>query len=765
MRRAFIGIFLIALFALLAFGFYRFFGDDAARKERHLKRGEEYLTSLKFKEAIIEFKNVVAIDPEDPVGYYKLGLAYYRLGGLDNLKSAFSAFERAVELDSSLYEAHLRLGELYLLSGDFDKAKEKAELVLAERSDSLEALILLGRSLAGLKRLDEAVRTLEKAVAIHGSQAAPYVELARVYMVRKDFSKAEKLYRKAVELDRGIGPRLELAGLYSTIGKVRRAEEELREALKVRPDDLTVYVLLAGLYVKEGRPEKAEATLKEAIRKASSDSRYIALADFYIQNKRPEEAVATLEAGLERVPESLPILLRLLDLLIGIGEIEKAKTYVDEALKDNPNSPQLLYVRGRIDILEGRFADAIVYLRRAVKEAPRFYLGHYYLGIAHRLKGEIELAVSEMERALEINPAFVPARIELAALRIASREYGLALEEVEKVLDSDPANFQALIIGGDAYLGLKEFKKAEGMFKRALNLQKDSPLVHYRLGIAYRGQKRIGAAIESFEKALSLDRGFMPPLLELISIDLSRGDVKGASRRVDREIARTENDPFLYYLKGKIYVRAKDYRRAEKAVKKAISMDRDFIGAYMLLGDILAAKGALKEAVEQYKRAADIRPDLPGPYMFLGILYEKMGMIEEAKESYKKALEIDPAFVPAANNLAWLYSEYGGNIDVALTLARQARERLSDNPYVADTLGWIYYKKNSLFNALILLEESAKKLPDNPIVRYHLGMVLYKRGEKERAREELEKALALSRDFPGVEEARETLERLSSAGS
>jgi tetratricopeptide (TPR) repeat protein len=128
---------------------------------------------------------------------------------------------------------------------------------------------------------------------------------------------------------------------------------------------------------------------------------------------------------------------------------------------------------------------------------------------------------------------------------------------------------------------------------------------------------------------------------------------------------------------------------------------------------------------------------------------------------YKQALELDPQFAPAANNLAWLYSERGKNIDVALSLAQTAMEKLPDDPNVSDTLGWIYYKKGAYRKALALLEESREKLPDNAVVRYHVGMAYEKTGDHPSAKRELDRALKISPSFEGADEARQALQALS----
>ena len=116
-----------------------------------------------------------------------------------------------------------------------------------------------------------------------------------------------------------------------------------------------------------------------------------------------------------------------------------------------------------------------------------------------------------------------------------------------------------------------------------------------------------------------------------------------------------------------------------------------------------------------------------------------------------------PNLCPALNNLAWNYAEHGSNLTTALAHAKTAQEAEPHNPEVTDTLGWIYFKTQDYTKAVGLLKESAEKIPENPVVRYHLGMACYKKGDIQCAREALQQALRLSRDFPEAEEAKQTL--------
>ena len=64
-----------------------------SKKEGHFKKGEAYLAESKFREAIIEFKNVLQIDPNDAKAYYKLGMASL---GAGEPREAYAALNKAI---------------------------------------------------------------------------------------------------------------------------------------------------------------------------------------------------------------------------------------------------------------------------------------------------------------------------------------------------------------------------------------------------------------------------------------------------------------------------------------------------------------------------------------------------------------------------------------------------------------------------------------------------------------------------------------------
>lgn len=180
----------------------------------------------------------------------------------------------------------------------------------------------------------------------------------------------------------------------------------------------------------------------------------------------------------------------------------------------------------------------------------------------------------------------------------------------------------------------------------------------------------------------------------------------------------------------------------------------------MTWGIYITKKGVADEAIKQYEQAIKANPKAITPYMQLGVTYEQQGKIDKAIEYYKKVLDINPKFAPAANNLAWLYSEHGGDINLALSLAETAKEQYPDDPSISDTLGWIYYKRQAYLKAVALFKESLNKEPNHPVIRFHLGMAYYKKGDKKMAKEELLTSLKINDKYQGAEEAKRTLSEI-----
>lgn len=125
----------------------------------------------------------------------------------------------------------------------------------------------------------------------------------------------------------------------------------------------------------------------------------------------------------------------------------------------------------------------------------------------------------------------------------------------------------------------------------------------------------------------------------------------------------------------------------------------------------------------------------------LGIIHDGLKEHEQAQAQahYEAVLKLNPRFAPAANNLAWILVEHGGNLDVALSHAQMAREQQPNDSYIADTLGWIYYKKMRIFSPGASSKTQWKNYPTNRtstfITGWHSIKMVIRREQKSRSKQ------------------------------
>jgi tetratricopeptide (TPR) repeat protein len=184
--------------------------------------------------------------------------------------------------------------------------------------------------------------------------------------------------------------------------------------------------------------------------------------------------------------------------------------------------------------------------------------------------------------------------------------------------------------------------------------------------------------------------------------------------------------------------------------------------AYQLLAQLYVASNRQEEAIAKLtafvenNKGASAAPAL----MQLGMINGQLKHFDAARDAYEKLLAIVANSAIALNNLALLYSEHFGQLDKAYDLAKRAKEAANE-PHIADTLGWILFKRGDYNGALPLLQEGAAKLPNLPEIQFHLGMTYYMLGEEEPARVALQKAVDAPADFPAKDQARRRLSLLA----
>lgn len=733
-----------------------------AKKAKHEERGQAYFQEGKYQEALIEYKNVVQIDPKDADAHYQLALIHMKLGGLSDLQAAFGELTKTVDLDPSLQDAQLKLGEFYLAAKNPEKARKQADIVLASAPQDPKGHLLRGRSLVVEQEFEQGIQEFKKSIELDPDNVQTYIDLARAYVGMKQPLAADEAIRNGLARHPN-SPELLLAlgDLYLVRGEKAKAEAQYQKALKTDPDNNALYVKLAQYYQVIQEWGKAESVYQDlARRKPDSDGPHIQLGDFYTFTGQPDKARTSYQQALAINPRSTVALEKLIAHDLDTGKHEEAEKELARLLEQQKHNLVGQTLDARLQLTKGKTDEAISQLQHIIKDEPNLAMAHQYLGIAYLAKNDLNQASHELDKAVKLNPTEIGARNALATVRLAEGAYDLALEQAQTAFRLNPRNIQAVRILGEALLRKHEIAKAKQVYDAILNqIPNDAPS-HYSLGLIAREDKDWKGALVHFEQALEGNPGFVQALTQIATIYVIRGEADLARKRVLRQIQSVPDNPLMYNLLGGMWIQAKGMDKAEAAFKRAIELNNTLQVSYMNLAELYRRTNRIDEAVKEYQLALEKNPQNISAHLLLGMIAEQGQDFAVAKTHYEDALKIQPKFAPAANNLAWIIAEEGGNLDLALSYAQNAREQQPADPHIADTLGWIYYKKNAYLKAASLLKEAAEKLQDNPVVYYHLGMAHMKKGDKKEAQKALKTALRISDKFPGVEEARKTLQGL-----
>ena len=730
-----------------------------AKKTEHRERALSYFEKGQYREARIEYQNVVRIDPTDADAHYRLALTYLKLGSTPNLQLASSELNRTLELDSTNRDAVLKLGELYLLGNQPSKARQQADSLLVSTPENTEALILRGRSLINEKRYQEGAAELKKAIELDPKNMDPYIDLALAYVLANDTAAAEAALKQALTINpRSTKILLSLGDLRVTAGKPDQAEIIYKQALEIAPDDEQIYLKFVRFYQHVGKPEKIEATLQTlASIKPQDEKPHILLGDFYAWLGQPDKALVSYQRATQLNAASTVARDKLISHYLGTGKTSEAEAKVKDILEKDKKDLMGRFFDARIRLAKNDADEAISLLQGVVKDEPNFAPAHHFLGVAFLQKRQIVQAHDAFAEAVKLNPNLPESRLALARIYLAEGSADLAIEHAQAAIQLNPRNIQAAIIAGDAYLLKGDTAKSKQVFEAIAKALPNESLGPYSLGLVAHAEKNDTKALAYFEEALSKKPTAIDPLVQIVKIKIAQGKSGEARERLTKQLEVSPNNPLLYNLLGQLWMQAKDIGQAEIAFKKAVEVDNSILTSYMNLGQLYQQAGKLDQAAQEYEAVLQKNPTVASAHVLLGIIHERRKEYDKAQAQYRQALKLNPKFAPAANNLAWLMAEHGTDLDGALSYAQTAREQKPDDPNIADTLGWIYYKKNAFPLAVNLLKEAVEKLPNEPVVQFHYGMAQYKNGNAAGAKKALQASLKLSKDFSGSEEAKQTL--------
>ncbi len=735
---------------------------DTEKKVAYLEKGMAYYEIGEYNNAELALRQAIEIDPDYAPAYPALADTCLKLG---KGPAAFEAYSRASLLDPDNLKVRIKLASFDLLGGKTRDAEQQVRAVLDRAPDNIEALFLFTSVLEHKKEADRAESVFRKILTIDENQPHAFLGLAAIAAGSGRFKAAEEHLKQAKALDpKGLKPRLLLYNFYLGMGKFDRAETELLGASADFPETPKIQLLLGNFYFSRQRPLDAEKALIRATRMGSSGIKpFLAAGMFYDATGRPEEAGNMYREAERLRPDNLRVLDTLARFHLKNGDMNQAETHITRLLEKRPDYPPVRLLKGELLLGRGSFDEAITIFDTLIRSAPGLPMAHYFKGVALLGKGDMAAAGKALGRAAALDPRNVDARLLLTDLYLRDNNFAMAEKESRGILEILRHNLQTVLIVGSAAPG--ESHPAEVLPMRSIGRpSSDNPSGYLKTELINRLRKKYDPTMGGFEKALSENPRLVNVFTNIILLHAAKKEYDQALEKCDRQIELLGDAPGLralvHNLKGGLNFARKRYELAGEAFTMALAEDPRFLRPYYALARLALAAKDPARAIREFRSLLEAGPGQAASDMLMGTLQGMKGDHELAEVHYRRALSMDPTFSPAANNLAFLLAEQTDRLDEALTLALSAGERQPDNPFIADTLGWIYYKKGMYDRAAEKLLFSARKMPRNAVIRYHLGMTYFRKGEKALARRELEEALAGGGRFSSAATARKIISEL-----
>jgi tetratricopeptide (TPR) repeat protein len=742
--------------------------DPKVARKRYLDSGNRYYEKGKYKEARIMYLDALQKDMRYGPAYYKLGLTAIKIGPVQD---AVSSLRKAIELlpaeDPDHWEAMVKLSDIYLLVAReqkqfIDEAEDYCVKILKHDPNSfdghrLTADLRFAQSIAAYRTAhkEESAELLHKAVAeydransIKPGDDGVVMQLARAHTALNELDVAEKLYLQIIDHNKTFQYAYsEVYKLYVFERKLAEGEAILKRAFQNNPKQYGYLTTLALHYSLQGRRDEMVAVLQQIKGHAADfDQAYMVVGDFYLRVGDGDTAIREYKEGMAKDPKrKITYQKKMIEVYMRQGKKSDAADLNSQILKDDPNDNDSKGLAATFLLDKGDVTRAISELQAVVTRSPDNPVARYNLGRAHAARGEYEQARQQFTKSIELRPDYIMARLALAQLQVMRGEYDAALKTAGQVLQIDRGSVNARLIESAALMGMRKFGDSRTMLDSMLKVNPNSPDVHFQMGLVDLAENKYKDAEESFRRTYQLNPANPRGLMGLVETDMAQNKSEQALDMLRTEADKSPNNLDLRLAIGNIAVRSGKYDQAIAEFNRVLNAldknSRQRGDLYLRLGETYRRKGDDAGAVQVLQKAREILPDNMMIISTLALTLDHSGRWSEARQMYEAALKLDPNNGIAMNNLAFLMAEHNGDLDDALTKGTKAKQLLPNTPEVADTLGWIYLKKNLSDNAIEIFKDLVQRAPNQSTFRYHLGMALSQKGDKPKAIKELNDAL------------------------
>lgn len=538
--------------------------------------------------------------------------------------------------------------EIYLATGNFDRAIALCQQVLALQPNSAETCKTLGKALQAQGKLEDARYWYKVAIGHQPDFAEVFANLGTLCATLQQWDEAIANYQKAISLQPDFaGFYRNLSRVFSQVGKAEEAADCWYQALMVEPVEIAEeYLDLGNTLLAQKKAELALICYHRTIYlNPSFCEAYYKLAEAASVLEQWDEAIANYRKAIKLQPDISEYYYKLGNALQARGLWHEAVAAYRESIYLNPNSFSSYYNLGSVLLKLEKWQEAAIAYRTSVEIDPNFSWSYYSIGTACERLEKWSESAGAYQRATELDP-----------------NCGAAFHKL-----------------GDALFQLEKWSEAEAAYARAIALDSDSFWSHYNLGLTLVKLQKFAAATAAYRRAIALDPEFSWTYHNLGEALLKTEQWKAAAIAYQRALELNPNISWSYYNLGDALSEIHDWNDAVSAYLCALQIEPSLSGIYTKLGDALIKRTptGLDAAKSYYHH--EMQPlHAPQFYCQVAEYFAESEELNAAIMLYLMALEIRPQDSEISGKLEELLNkiEQAGASSILLELkAADIRDR------------------------------------------------------------------------------------------
>ncbi|MBN1824124.1 MAG: tetratricopeptide repeat protein, partial [Endomicrobiales bacterium] len=340
-----------------------------------------------------------------------------------------------------------------------------------------------------------------------------------------------------------------------------------------------------------------------------------------------------------------------------VGENVDGEQDWQAVLEKDPGNERANFELGVREYVKKRAQNK--YLKKLEEEYPEGYFTVIMEGVKHKLNWRYEEANKMFLRAKNIDPKSSRAYAELGWL----------------------------------YQETGKNRRAEKMFRKALELGEDRVYCRASLGEVLKRQRKYEEAERVMKDAIARHPGVKWTYHELCGLYIARGEHKKAIKLCGEMAKVFPDDADAYRMELNCYLFLGQPMKSavERMYERTIKSDPDDILGYIGLGDIYMMSLRRDDAERMYRKAVEVDPKNVRAWLWLGDFYYS-DRTEESEKIYKRVLKLDPINVHASIRLCNLYEKSGRTEEAMSVYRNMMKDREDDRNFMKHVL--VFYQNN-----------------------------------------------------------------------